>query len=160
MLYSRKLQFLSILINHWEGRKINHSTPYVVPSKAFFPLKVENKLLLIHGRESIYYKSLICWVFLHENYGTNSRLACWVRQKASTQEVNGRPRRAISVLAIASKNLQTTALGLSTKQSLLKPRYTLRGRVGSYFEAKPALVYRVKSVYKELFFKKTGVVNG
>ena len=81
-------------------------------------------------------------------------------QRVLTKEVTGRPRAAISVLEIASKNLQTTSSGFSTKQSLLKPRYTLRGRVGSYFEAKPALVYRVKSVYKELFFKKTGVVNG
>ena len=76
--------------------------------------------------------------------------AC-VRQKASTQEVNGRPRPAISVLAIASKSLQTTALGLSTKQSLIKHRYTLRGRVGSNFEVKSALIYRVKGVYMELF---------
>lgn len=51
--------------------------------------------------------------FLHENYGTNSRLACCVKQKASWEV--SRPRPAISVLAIASKNLQTTALGLSTK---------------------------------------------
>ena len=81
-------------------------------------------------------------------------------QRALTKEVNGRPRAAISVLETASKNLQTTSSGFSTKQSLLKHRYTLRGRVGSYFEVKPALIYRVKGVYKELFFKETGVING
>ena len=51
-------------------------------------------------------------------------------------------------------------LGLKHKAKLLKHRYTLRGRVGSYFEVKPALIYRVKGVYKELFFKETGVING
>ena len=85
--------------------------------------------------------------------------AC-IRQKASTQEVNGRPRPAISVLAIASKNLQTTALGLSTKQSLLKHRYTLRGRSGCFCKVKLALPYRLKYVYKELFCQEAECTYG
>ena len=44
-------------------------------------------------------------------------------QRALTKEINRRPRLAISILAIASKNLQTTASDLSTKQSFLKRRW-------------------------------------
>ena len=72
-------------------------------------------------------------------------------QRALTKEVTGRPRAAISVLEIASKNLQTTSSGFSTKQSLLKHRYTLRERSGCFCKVKPALPYRLKYVYKELF---------
>ena len=44
-------------------------------------------------------------------------------QRALTKEINRRPRLAISILAIASKNLQTTTSDLSTKQSFLKHRW-------------------------------------
>ena len=81
-------------------------------------------------------------------------------QRALTKEVNGRPRAAISVLETASKNLQTTSSGFSTKQSLLKHRYTLRGRSGCFCKVKPALPYRLKYVYKELFCQEAECTYG
>ena len=72
-----------------------------------------------------------------------------MRQIASTEEVSRRPRQAIAVLVIASKESQTTTSGLSTKKSLLKHSYTLPGRAGCFCEVKPVLLYRLKGVYKE-----------
>ena len=73
-----------------------------------------------------------------------------------------RPRPAILVLAIARKNLQTVTSGLSAKQSLLKYRDTLRGRVGevkpAFYEVKPALLYVLKGIYKELFCEEAGAI--
>ena len=83
-----------------------------------------------------------------------------LRQIASTEEVNGRPRPAISVLVIASKELQATTLGLGAKQSLLKHSYTLRGKAGCFCEVKPALLYRLKGVYKECSVKRRGSIMG
>ena len=81
-------------------------------------------------------------------------------QIASTKEVKGRPRPAISVLVIASKELQATTLGLSAKQSLLKHSYTLRERVSYFCEVKPALLYRLKSVCKERSVRRWVVIMG
>ena len=67
---------------------------------------------------------------------------------------------AILVLVIASKELQTTTSGLSAKQSLLKHSYTLRGRAGCFCEVKPALLYRLKGIYKEWSVRRWGAIMG
>ena len=79
-------------------------------------------------------------------------------QIASIEEVNGRPGPTVSVLVIVSKELHTTTLGLSARQSLLKHSYTLRGRVGCFCEVKPALFYRLKGVYKEHSARRRGAI--
>ena len=63
------------------------------------------------------------------------------------------------ILLIAHKNSQTATSGLSAKQSLLKYRDTLRGRV-DLCEVKPALLYMLKGIYKELFCDEVGAIMG
>ena len=55
----------------------------------------------------------------------------------------------------SKQNLWTIASRLSTKESLLKQRYPLRGRVGCFCEMKPAFLYGLKSAYKKLFCPET-----
>ena len=70
------------------------------------------------------------------------------------------------ILLIAHKNSQTATSGLSAKQSLLKYRDTLRGRVDlcevkpAFYEVKPALLYMLKGIYKELFCEEVGAIMG
>ena len=63
------------------------------------------------------------------------------------------------ILLIAHKNSQTATSGLSAKQSLLKYRDTLRGRV-DLCEVKPTLLYMLKGIYKELFCEEVGAIMG
>ena len=81
-------------------------------------------------------------------------------QMASTEEVNGRPRPAIPVLVIANKEMQTTTSGLRAKQGLLKHSYTLKGTAGCFCEVIPALLYRLKGIYKERSVRREGAIMG
>ena len=108
-----------------------------------------------------------------------------LQRRRSTEDPDQQSRSAL-----VSKELQTTTLSLSTKQSLFKHRYTLREgerararagcfsevkqaqskvyqskgtlseRTGCFCELKVAFLYRLKGAFKEYFAGRRGWVTG